>query len=232
MGVHSSRDSSGNHPEETKTMTKTKTPRETDTELAAIWGEIYKAQQQLSYAHSSLLSAAGAKYSYRGRQRVPNMTLEEALAKVTERAAYVKAYKAEHAKTETDGWQTTDWTDYVGAPWEADDYAEALTKLAKAEAVLTELHAKAEAVEATYTGWSRFFLVTSSAGHVHSSTHCSTCRPTTTYGWLPELSGKTEAKAVKDLGPTLCSVCFPSAPTAWTTGKKITAAQAAKKAAA
>ena len=41
-------------------------------------------------------------------------------------------------------------------------------------------------LQEAYTGWSRFFLVTSSTGHVHSSTSCSTCRPTTTYGWLPE----------------------------------------------
>jgi hypothetical protein len=59
--------------------------------------------------------------------------------------------------------------------------------------------------------------------------HCSTCRPTTTYGWLPSLSGKTESEAVADLGPTLCSVCYPTAPTEWTEGKKLTAAQAARR---
>jgi hypothetical protein len=73
-------------------------------------------------------------------------------------------------------------------------------------------------------------LVTSSNGHVHSSMYCSTCRPTTTYGWLPELSGKTEADAVDELGPNLCSVCFPTAPTDWV-GGKITKSQAEKRAA-
>lgn len=80
-------------------------------------------------------------------------------------------------------------------------------------------------LEELYTGWSRFFLVTSSNGHVHSSMHCSTCRPTTTYGWLPELSGSTEAEAVADLGSNLCSVCFPTAPVEHQ-GGKLTAAQA------
>jgi hypothetical protein len=60
--------------------------------------------------------------------------------------------------------------------------------------------------------------------------HCHTCRPSTTYGWLPELSGKDEAEAVAQLGPNLCSVCFPSAPVEHV-GGKITKAQAAKKAA-
>jgi hypothetical protein len=63
--------------------------------------------------------------------------------------------------------------------------------------------------------WSRFFEVTSSNGHIHSHLHCSTCNPRTTYGWWPELSGLTEADAVAKLGPILCSVCYPSAPTEW-----------------
>jgi hypothetical protein len=69
--------------------------------------------------------------------------------------------------------------------------------------------------EAGYTGWSRFYLVTSSSGHVHSSTHCCTCnkgRLPTSFALVPDLSGKTEAEAVAELGPALCSVCFPSAP--------------------
>jgi len=64
--------------------------------------------------------------------------------------------------------------------------------------------------------WSRFFLVTSSDGRIHSSRSCSTCRPTTEYGWLPRLSGRTEAEAVNEHGPLLCSVCFPTAPVEWT----------------
>jgi hypothetical protein len=61
--------------------------------------------------------------------------------------------------------------------------------------------------------------------------HCSSCRPTTTYGWLPDLSGKTENEAVAAHGPALCSVCFPTAPVEHV-GGKITPSQAAKKAAA
>lgn len=69
-----------------------------------------------------------------------------------------------------------------------------------------------------YTGWSRFFLVTSSKGHIHSSMSCSTCRPTTSYGWLPELSGRTEADCVAEFGAALCTVCYPSAPVEWVGG--------------
>lgn len=66
-------------------------------------------------------------------------------------------------------------------------------------------------------GWYRFFLV--QGGHIHSSMGCSTCYPTTQFGWLPELSGLSEADAVEAYGPLLCSVCFPFAPVEWTVGK-------------
>lgn len=65
--------------------------------------------------------------------------------------------------------------------------------------------------------WPRYFLVTSSAGHLHSSTQCGSCRRTTTFGWWVELSGRTEAEAIVELGKradALCSRCFPAAPVA------------------
>lgn len=64
-----------------------------------------------------------------------------------------------------------------------------------------------------YKGWNRFFLVE----HIHSNMHCSSFRPTTRVAWLPNVSGLTEAEAVKEHGATLCTICFPSAPTELTT---------------
>lgn len=82
-------------------------------------------------------------------------------------------------------------------------------------------------LEEAYTGWSRFFLVTSSDGHIHSSMSCSTCYPTTVYGWHPTLSGLGQAEAVAELGEILCSVCFPDAPVAWTNGRSKASTEAA-----
>lgn len=76
--------------------------------------------------------------------------------------------------------------------------------------------------EANYTGWSRFWLVTSSPGHVHSSLHCSSCKLRTTFALVPDLSGNNEHGAVAMFGPAMCTVCFPSAPT----GAKISKALA------
>lgn len=64
-----------------------------------------------------------------------------------------------------------------------------------------------------YKGWSRFFLVK----HIHSNQHCSSFRYTTRVGWLPNVSGLTEAEAVAEHGEALCTICFPSAPVELTT---------------
>ena len=68
--------------------------------------------------------------------------------------------------------------------------------------------------DALYEGWQRFFLVE----HIHGNQHCSSVRPTTKVGWLTSVSGLTEAEAVAEYGPRLCTICFPTAPVEWTRG--------------
>lgn len=119
--------------------------------------------------------------------------------------------------------------------WGLDPYG--LKQLCDARGTRNAIEDEMIEVEARYTGWSRFFLVTNTNGHIHSSMHCTTCFPTTSYAWLPQLSGLSEAEAVEDQGEILCSVCFPSAPAEWTSGvSKATQqerdARTAKKAAA
>lgn len=98
--------------------------------------------------------------------------------------------------------------------------AEYAARIAKLEAELGELRepreiARAAALDydkANYGGWSRFFHVV----HIHKSMNCSSFRPTTKIGWLPQLSGRTEIEAVAEQGESLCTICFPSAPVALT----------------
>jgi hypothetical protein len=109
--------------------------------------------------------------------------------------------------------------------YSAGQVRDALKRRQEAFEQLQANQEQTQALQDQYTGWSRFFLVTSSQGHIHSSMHCSTCRPTTRYGWLPNHSGKIEAVVVNELGPALCSVCFPSAPIDWQ-GQKLSKRQA------
>lgn len=88
---------------------------------------------------------------------------------------------------------------------------------AKRDALLAQLDAlNTEAAkledEHQRQGWNRFYVVAD--GHVHSGRTCAggSIRPTTLVAWVTDLSGKTEAEAVAQLGTLLCSHCFPGAP--------------------
>jgi hypothetical protein len=97
-------------------------------------------------------------------------------------------------------------------------------RMAQCASKIAALEAEAAPLHALYSEhrWSRFFLVLNTNGHIHRDTSCSTCFITTDFGWLPELSGLTEADAVEQQGEILCSVCFPSAPVEWTNGRSNT----------
>lgn len=210
------------------TTTNTTFARETDEKLAELYATCAKHDQRGQQFAASILRHAGARYYYRGRRRVTDMKLGEALGIVKAELAKLKARRAEFA-----GSDENPWIDYAGGtiqPYDQDAAQRALDGLATEAAALEQAQAEMAELNKRYTGWSRFFLVTSSAGHIHSSMSCATCRPTTTYGWLPELSGKTEKDAVDAHGAALCSVCFPSAPVEWV-GGKITKAAAARAAA-
>jgi hypothetical protein len=88
--------------------------------------------------------------------------------------------------------------------------------LAEAQAEVAELDAAAAPYEAEFVargGWRRYFVVNSSNGHVHRERNCSTYYATTTFGWIPELSGCDESAMVAEYGEMACTVCFPDAPT-------------------
>jgi hypothetical protein len=95
----------------------------------------------------------------------------------------------------------------------------ALEKLAAAKATFEDYRARVQDHEGRYTSWSRYWLVTSSAGHIHSRRSCSTCnkgRSDTQFALLPSMSGLNDPQLlVQTVGAALCSVCFPDAPVTW-----------------
>ena len=93
---------------------------------------------------------------------------------------------------------------------EAGRFTEARIAMEDAKRDLRECYAEYDS-----RPWSRYFLVTSSDGHIHSSESCSTCNKgvnATEFALVPYLSGSSVDVAVADLGSALCSVCFPEAP--------------------
>ena len=103
---------------------------------------------------------------------------------------------------------------------------------AQAEAILpqiAEIDAEMRPIEALYTGWTRAFVVPD--GHVHSSMNCSTCYPTTAFGWVTELSGHNEAEIIEAAGSRACTVCYPNAPVDAPAGRNFHATEVAAQAA-
>ena len=179
-----------------------------DAKLAELQTAVYKAAARVESAVSSLHHAV--KDDYRKKYDVKSGW------KLTDQEAFDKAremVKNDEGHTTSDGrWIPSRFGRQAGEAVER--YREAKAALDEAQAALRDQDQ--EWFE--HGRWSRFFLVT--GVHIHHSTACHTLYPTTQIGWLPELSGETEADAVEAHGALLCTICFPSAPVEWTDGRK------------
>lgn len=105
--------------------------------------------------------------------------------------------------------------------WKAKGHAESIVKRDALIVVRDSLHVIIDECNADWRAngrWSRFYLVNNSNGHIHSSVSCSTCFHDTNFSWLTDLSGLDEVDAVQAEGEVLCTICYPSAPVAWTNG--------------
>lgn len=179
---------------------KTATPTEIDTALAALYGRQLAAEARIEGARDAVHRIAGD----RGRQVSRNR----------------KEYKLPYEVAENKA------IEFVVVNWESTDGKAAkrvLDGITAARDELAKIEEEAAPLEAEFAArrWSRFFLVTSSNGHIHSSMNCSTCNFRTTYGWMPEVSGQTMAQAIAEWdkrgsAEVLCTTCFPDAPSART----------------
>lgn len=61
-------------------------------------------------------------------------------------------------------------------------------------------------------GWTRYYLVTNTGGHVHTSTSCDTCFDDTDFGWLTQFSGTDQDEMGNLSGEAACARCFPNLP--------------------
>ena len=200
----------------TTKITTQQAQQEHDVVTAELYHELDKALQYRDFTESTIRRMAGQQRRYMGRTASSQAWVVTRNGQ-TERATFEEALAAVEARDPSERDLSISKT-----------VAQALNELRGAKSGIIQIRDDIKAMADRYTGWSRFFLVTSSSGHIHSSMHCSSCRPTTSFGWMPQLSGQTEAQAVEACGPTLCSICFPEAPLDWRSGNKISKAKAAK----
>lgn len=212
----------------------TATPVEIDGRLADLHDEIAKLNSRIEYLTNHVLSYSGLRRYVSATRWAKSHyevtgTFEEGIDRLRTYAAAVEAWRAADYAQEL---RPQPLSNYAGSVDIDKTVAERTELLAARYALWTE----ANRLEDEYRArrWTRYFLVTSSAGHIHSTTGCQTCRVTTEYGWMPQMSGQTEAEAIAGLGiyaESLCSVCFPTAPVA-AKRTNVPKAKAAKMAAA
>jgi hypothetical protein len=178
----------------------TATPLEIDTRIAELCGDRDAAARDRDAAIGAAHGAAGDKGErLRGGRMRYTLTDREALDRC--RAIVADGYEPQ--------------------PWDRYRPDRAITKYDDATARIDAAYAAMRPFDAEYDRrpWPRFFYVP--GGHIHSSLDCRTCNRDgniTDLRWWPAMSGKTEAEAVAERGPVLCTVCFPSAPTEYTRG--------------
>lgn len=166
----------------------TATPVEIDTQLWDLYQQRQRAGRELSLATITLRHRVGDKLHYTYNGQSWGLTEAEVYAKAEEIAAGPVTLHQQKV-------------------------IEALHQIEGCHNVLRVNAEEAEVFNAEFErrgGWTRGFLVTD--GHVHSSMNCSTCYITTSYYWLVEFSGRTEAEVVEAAGERACTVCYPSAP--------------------
>lgn len=169
------------------------TPAAVDTEMARLYSEAAKAQAEVDSAWSTAVSVAN-------RVAVPRRSSWDPKPPHSQMLAELDALVAKH---ETDPDQHTETV-----VKELRDHADLK---ANRDAII-EARKPYEREFDRRGGWNRAFLVTNKGGHVHRDMNCSTCRPTTQYHWVTELSDHTEEEIVGEALDRACTVCFPSAP--------------------
>lgn len=170
----------------------TSTPAEIDAEIARLQSERAPRAARVDTIFDTLHSAVGDEKvsSYRFGPSSWAMTDTEVLAKASA-------------------------GEYDGVAYLASRGLAALTAYAVTLDAIRTLDAQIAPLENEYVArdrWTRAFLATSTNGHIHASTGCSTCRITTTFHWFTELSGHAESEIVSLAGADACTVCYPSAP--------------------
>lgn len=191
----------------------TMTPPEVDRLFAALDGKLNRLDDARGRAFEALYSAMGVEQVQRGRSRAWAIDARGLEAQARELAASAEPVEVPERLRRYNRMMTPERY--------ANDVRTALRALDDNAAESQRLH---EGPRATLMGewdrrggWTRFHLVQD--GHIHRGvgwrSDCHTLRPTTVLAWQPHLSGKTDAEAVKALGPYLCTFCFPEAPTDW-----------------
>lgn len=94
----------------------------------------------------------------------------------------------------------------------ARECAAAETKIRELIAQENELATQERELHGEYNargGWTRYYLVRNTGGHVHVSMDCITCYADTDFGWMTQFSGTDHDEMGTLSAMAACAICFP-----------------------
>lgn len=170
-------------------------PAEHDAKIDDYMNQLARLDSSIGTLYDHVHDLAGDQRTYRGRRRVwlrSNAKVESILQQL---------------QADGDG--------YV--PSAGATLSDLLGKLAQLNYQRVSLRTVIDELEKTWEDarWTRYIEALSSDGHIHRWHGCKTLnrgQHPTPLNWRTDLSGKSAEQAIADLGPRLCSVCFPDAP--------------------
>jgi hypothetical protein len=171
-------------------------PQEHDTQTAELFDQAAKAQRNLEAHQNRMHRMARDRQEWIGKRQYWKMTGAQVHDQLRALAAQGDTF----------------------IPGQGLKPSEAITREGELQTKLALVMTEIGAMEDVYRAhrWTRYFPCINTNGHIHSSLRgCPSVRHDTLMAWTPELSGKTVEDAVAELGPTLCSICFPLAPVEW-----------------
>jgi hypothetical protein len=135
--------------------------------------------------------------------------LDQVIAAAHRQAGDTRSYSG-WGRNRVVSWQLTDD--------EAIQRSGAAERVANASYRISSFRTHIDDMEAVYRAapWTRWYPCLNADGHIHSDDRaCPTLHRNsqqTLMGWETRLSGQPVEVVIADLGPRLCSVCFPGAP--------------------
>lgn len=174
-------------------------PVEFDEQLMQLHDEAWKIQTRLDSVRDRIHLAAGDRKEYIGQNQYWRRTAAEVLQTVQMMAKHDVELPASISRA-----------GQVTAASLLQDEGNLLTQLAEK---LLEIREQDEIYARPENRWNRYFRCMNSDGHIHSTLRgCPSVQATTAMSWNTHLSGQERWVAIADLGPTLCSICYPDAP--------------------
>lgn len=184
----------------------TATPAQVDEVIRTV-------QQEMARTSDGLMERLHAALGHQQRsERVGSSSSRHTIERWFDGETEVRGPEAEATARALD--PATDSRDYrrhyAGYPQTIGDALAAIDAARAVYAAQLTLFTEMTAEFTRRGGWTRYYRVANTGGHVHNTTACRNTYDTTEWTWPTQLSGATDAEVVEAAGRFTCLTCFPN----------------------